>query len=114
MRLRRGPTPPPTRISQADTVVQERPAGQVVEEEELGPPRPPPRPPWFEPIWPWLLLLLLLVIGGLIGVWLLTRDNNKQGGATVVVPNVVGQKQSQAVSQLNQRHLAAGISSRVS
>jgi beta-lactam-binding protein with PASTA domain len=113
MRFRRGPAPQPTRISQADTVVQDRPAGQVVEEEEVGPPPPPRRPP-FEPIWPWLLLLLLLVIGGLVAAWLLTRDNDKHHGATVVVPNVVGQSQTQAMAQLNQRHLAARISSKTS
>jgi eukaryotic-like serine/threonine-protein kinase len=98
------------------TVVQEGPAGPppVVEEEEIAPPPPPP-PPRRPLLWPWLLLLLVLVAGGLLALWLLTRDNDHKGTATdVVVPNVVGQKQGAAVRRLDRAGLTSRILSRPS
>ena len=110
MRFRRQPGPPPEETTVVDegvpagAVVDEGlPPDVVVEEEVAPPPAPPPRPL----IWPWLLLLLALVIGGLVGAWLLTRDNGKQGASTVNVPNVVRLKQREAVVRLNQRGLIA-------
>ncbi|HEY6837080.1 MAG TPA: PASTA domain-containing protein [Gaiellaceae bacterium] len=91
------------------TLVQEgAPGPPVVEEEIAGPPPPPPRgrPPT---IWPWLLLLLLLVAGGLIALWLFTRDNGHKHARSVNVPNVIGQKQGPAVQRLD----SVGLTSRV-
>jgi len=109
MRFRRRPPPASAPPAEASTVVGEGPP--VVEEEEVAPPPPPPPRPL---IWPWLLLLLLLVAGGLIALWLLTRDNDNNNAKPVVVPNVVGQKQTEAAAELNRRHLVARISTRAS
>lgn len=81
--------------------------GQVVEEEVGGPPPPPP-PPRGPLIWPWLLLLLLLVAAGLIALWLVQRDDHK-GSNTVVVPNVIGERQGQAVQRLEGARLASRV-----
>src|SRR5215212_9668689 len=72
--FRRRPRPS-RRVAEAETAVEEGPAGALVEEEALEPPPPPPRGPL---VWPWLLVLLLLVIGGLVALWLLTRDDDKK------------------------------------
>jgi beta-lactam-binding protein with PASTA domain len=80
----------------------------VVEEEVAGPPPPPPPPP--RPlIWPWLLLLLLLVVGGLIAVWFFTRDNGHSGAARVAVPNVIGERQGDAVRRLDRARLTSRV-----
>jgi beta-lactam-binding protein with PASTA domain len=94
------------RVAEAETVVQEGPP--VVEEEEVVPPPPRPRPPL---LWPSLLLLLLLVAGGLVAWWLLSRDdgNEKRSPAAVVVPNVIGQPQSQAVARVDREGLVARV-----
>jgi beta-lactam-binding protein with PASTA domain len=102
MRFRRPP-------DEAITVVDEGPPGAVVEEEVVPPPPPPEPPPL---LWPWLLLLLALVIGGLVAVWLLTRDDGNQGASTVNVPNVVRLQQREAVQRLNQRGLIARLKTR--
>src|SRR5829696_4108079 len=103
-RFRRRPAPS-RRVAEAETVVEEGPRGDVVEEEVLEPP-PPPRPL----VWPWLLVLLLLVGGGLAALWLLTRDDEKSD--SVVIPNVIGQSQSTAVERLNRRGLVARVATR--
>jgi beta-lactam-binding protein with PASTA domain len=109
MRFRRRPAPASRSRAEASTVDGEGPP--VVEEERVAPPPPPPPRPL---IWPWLLLLLLLVAGGLIALWLLTRDNDNNKAKTSVVPNVVGQKQNEAAAELNRRHLVARISTHAS
>jgi beta-lactam-binding protein with PASTA domain len=97
---------PRFRRREAETVVQEGPPGGVVEEEVLEPPPPPPPRPL---VWPWLLVLLLLVVGGLVALWLLTRDDGKKNAGAVVVPNVIGQPQSEAVAGVNRRGLVARV-----
>jgi beta-lactam-binding protein with PASTA domain len=95
----------PRRVAEAETVVDEAPP--VVEEEVVQPPRP--RPPL---LWPWLLLLLVLVAGGLLAWWLLSRDDDNDQralAAAVVVPNVIGQPQSEAVRRINDRGLVARV-----
>src|SRR5919197_3296269 len=110
-RFRRGRAAQPRRTGQRETVVQDEAAGAPpVVEEEAPPPPPPPRPL----IWPWLLVLLLLVAGGLIALWLLTRDNDHHKAKPVTVPDVVGQKQNSAVAELNRRHLVARIATKAS
>jgi beta-lactam-binding protein with PASTA domain len=94
------------RVAEAETVVAGGPRGEVVEEEVLEPPHPPPRGPL---VWPWLLALLLLVIGGLVALWLLTRDDDKKSSNSVVVPNVIGQSQSAAVERLKGQGLVARV-----
>lgn len=104
MRIRRAPQAPPP---EQTTVVDEGlPPGTVVEEEELLPP-PPPGPPPRPLLWPWLLLLLALVIGGLVALWLLTRDNGHK--STVNVPNVVRLAAPEAVSRVHSRGLISRI-----
>jgi serine/threonine-protein kinase len=96
----------PFRRREATTVVDEAPP--VVEEEYAPPPGPPPPPP--PPLlWPWLLLLLVLVLGGLLALWLLTRDNGGNGASTVNVPRVVGLRQRAAVARIHDRGLIARI-----
>ena len=102
--FRRRPAPS-RRVAEAETVVEGGPPGEVVEEEVLEPP-PPPRGPL---VWPWLLVLLLLVIGGLVALWLLTRDDDKKSSNAVVVPNVIGQPQSEAVARVNGTGLVARV-----
>jgi beta-lactam-binding protein with PASTA domain len=105
-RFRRGRAP--RRAAASDETVAQ--GGPPVVEEELAPPPPPPRPV----IWPWLLALLILVAGGLIALWLFTRDNDNHGAATVRVPDVVNSKQAEAVGRLGQRGLVARIVTRPS
>jgi beta-lactam-binding protein with PASTA domain len=102
----------PIRRREAATVVDEE--APIVEEEEVAP--PPPLPPRRPLLWPWLLLLLLLVAGGLAGAWLLTRDDDKgnSNASTVVVPDVRGEKQQQAVTRINRRGLVARLVTRAS
>ena len=95
----------PFRRREATTVVDEAPP--VVEEEYAPPPGPPPPP---RPLlWPWLLLLLVLVLGGLLALWLLTRDNGNKGASTVNVPRLVGLRQRAAVARIHDRGLIARI-----
>ncbi|MDQ2911325.1 MAG: PASTA domain-containing protein [Actinomycetota bacterium] len=93
-------------MAEAETVVEERPPATVVEEEVLEPLPPPPPGPL---VWPWLLVLLILVVGGLLALWLLTRDDGKSAAAAAVVPNVIGQPQSEAVARVNRRGLIARV-----
>src|SRR5919204_374204 len=105
-RFRRGRAAQPRRPGQRQTGVQDEAAGAPpVVEEEAAPPPPPPRPL----IWPWLLVLLLLVAGGLVALWLVTRDNDHKRGATVTVPRVIGEQQAAAVDRLNR----AGLKSKI-
>ncbi len=87
---------------------EEVPGPPPVVEEEIAEPPPPPRgrPPL---LWPWLLLLLVLVAAGLIALWLFRRGNDHKGAGSVIVPNVIGQKQGPAVDRLDR----AGLTSRV-
>ena len=110
-RRRAGRPVPPRRVAEAETVVDEGPPGAVVEEEVLEPPPPPPRGPL---VWPWLLVLLLLVIGGLLALWLLTRDDGKKSSNRVTVPNVINQSQSVAVERVNRRGLVARVATKPS
>jgi beta-lactam-binding protein with PASTA domain len=99
------------------TIVDETAVGPpLVEEEERIPPQgPPPGPPRGPLLWPWLLLLLVLVAGGLVAAWLLTRGGgHHRHAAPVAVPNVIGQKQADAVARLNSVGLVSRISSRTS
>ena len=107
--FRRRPAPS-RRAAEAETVVDEGPPPAFVEEEVLEPPPPPPRGPL---VWPWLLVLLLLVAGGLLALWLLTRDDDKKSNS-VVVPNVIGQRQSTAVERVNRRGLVARVAAKPS
>jgi beta-lactam-binding protein with PASTA domain len=95
------------------TLVQEDVPGEppIVEEEYEEPPPPPPPPPRGRPplLWPWLLLLLLLVAGGLIALWLFTRDNDHTSARRVTVPNVIGMNPGEAVGRLGQRGLTARV-----
>jgi beta-lactam-binding protein with PASTA domain len=103
--FRRRPAPS-RRVAEAETVVDQGPPGEVVEDEVLEPPPPPPRGPL---VWPWLLVLLLLVVGGLVALWLLTRDDDTKSSNSVVVPNVIGQPQSEAVARVNGTGLVARV-----
>jgi beta-lactam-binding protein with PASTA domain len=107
--FRRRPAPS-RRVAEAETVVDGGPLGAVVEEEVLEPPPPPPPRPL---VWPWLLVLLLLVAGGLVALWLLTRDDDKKSNS-VVVPNVIGQRQTTAVERVNRRGLVARVATKPS
>ncbi|MDQ2911006.1 MAG: PASTA domain-containing protein, partial [Actinomycetota bacterium] len=91
-------------MAEAETIVEEGPP--LVEVEEVVPPPPSarPRPPL---LWPWLLALLLLVVGGFLAWWLLSRDDGH--GKRAVVPNVIGQPQSQAVARVNSKGLVARV-----
>jgi beta-lactam-binding protein with PASTA domain len=93
--------------TRTDTLVEENWPAVVEEEEPVGPPPSPPRP---RPplLWPWLLLLLLLVAAGLIALWFFTRDNDHKA-STVVVPNVIGEKQGAAVRRLDGARLASRV-----
>ena len=103
--FRRRPAPS-RRAAEAETVVDQGPPGEVVEEEVLESQPPPPRGPL---VWPWLLVLLLLVVGGLVALWLLTRDDGTKSSNAVVVPNVIGQPQSEAVARVNGTGLVARV-----
>jgi beta-lactam-binding protein with PASTA domain len=95
-----------------ETLVQEDvPGAPTVVEEEYEEPPLPPRPPRGRPplLWPWLLLLLLLVAGGLVALWLFTRDNDDNGARNVAVPNVIGMQPGQAVGRLGQKGLSARV-----
>jgi beta-lactam-binding protein with PASTA domain len=108
-RFRRQPAAVAASEGRTQTLVREDAAGPapVVEEEYGEPPPPPPRgrPPL---LWPWLLLLLLLVAGGLVALWLFTRDND-HNARNVNVPNVIGMKPGEAVGTLGQRGLTARV-----
>jgi serine/threonine-protein kinase len=58
-------------------------------------PPPPRRPLW----WIWLVLLLVVVIGGITGVYFLTKNDATKSR----VPNVVGLSASTATQRLGQR-----------
>jgi eukaryotic-like serine/threonine-protein kinase len=69
-------------------------------------------------LWPWLLLLLIVVVGGLIAAWLLTRDSgggsHPKHAVSVVVPDVVGLRESLAVVKIGQAGLVSHISTKTS
>ena len=75
------------------------PGGRYVQEEVVT---PPPRQPQ---IWPWLVLLLALVITGIVGAYLLTRDN----GSSTKVPNVVGLTTATATQRLAAKGYAVTV-----
>ena len=79
------------------------PTGHYVQEEVVT---PPPRRPL---LWPWLVLLLVLVAAGIVGAYLLTRDN----GSKTRVPNVVGLSAGAAVRALGQKGYPAVVQSQV-
>jgi beta-lactam-binding protein with PASTA domain len=57
----------------------------------------------------------VLVVGGLLGAYFLTRDNDKKSsGTTVTIPAVVGVKQDEAVRRLDERGLVPNLISRPS
>ncbi len=64
-------------------------------------------------IWPWLVLLLALVSTGLVGAYLLTRDNGSSP-TTPQVPDVVGLSTTAATQKLAQRGYSAIVRGRVS
>jgi beta-lactam-binding protein with PASTA domain len=114
-----------------------RPPGDTAAPTEpIGPPAPPPEEPSPDrELWPWLVVLLVLVLAGLAAVWYATRDSGsatpqtvqttvaaapaspkpqKQQPTTtavqqVVVPDIVGQQQEDAVGTLEAQGLGAGV-----
>ncbi len=95
-------TPPREPDPADETVIIDR-TGREVVEEEVVPPRRPPR------IWPWLLALLLLVLAGLAAYLLIVRDDDK-----AVVPKVVGLTESQARARLAEEELEMDVDRRPS
>lgn len=95
---------PPREPDPADETLIIDEGGQTeVVQEEVVPPRRPPR------LWPWLLALLLLVLGGLAAYLLLVRDEQK-----TVVPRVVGLTESEARARLAEAELEADVDRRPS
>jgi beta-lactam-binding protein with PASTA domain len=93
---------PPREPDPADETVIIDQTGREVVEEEVVPPRRPPR------IWPWLLALLLIVLGGLAAYLLLVKDDK------TVVPKVVGLTESQARARLAEEELEMDVDRRPS
>ena len=93
---------PPLEPDPADETVIIDQTGREVVEEEVVPPRRPPR------IWPWLLALLLIVLGGLAAYLLLVKDDK------TVVPKVVGLTESQARTRLAEEELEMDVDRRPS
>jgi len=93
---------PPYEPDPADETVIIDQTGREVVEEEVVPPRRPPR------IWPWLLALLLIVLGGLAAYLLLVKDDK------TVVPKVVGLTESQARTRLAEEELEMDVDRRPS
>lgn len=118
---------------------RERPAGPTATTELIGPPAPAPdEPPPGRELWPWLLVLLVLVIAGLAAVWYATRDTTSASGPvtvqttvaakpkpirqhtttaptttaqpqTVVVPDLIGQSEDEAVRTLETQGLTPDV-----
>jgi len=93
---------PPLEPDPADETVVIDSAGREVVEEEVVPPRRPPK------IWPWLLALLLIVLGGLAAYLLFVKDDK------TVVPKVVGLTESQARTRLAEEELEMDVDRRPS
>ena len=93
---------PPREPDPADETVIIDQTGREVVEEEVVPPRRPPR------IWPWLLALLLIVLGGLAAYLLFIKDDK------TVVPKVVGLTESQARTRLAEEELEMDVDRRPS
>jgi serine/threonine-protein kinase len=94
---------PPREPDPADETVIIDQTGREVVEEEVIPPRRPPR------LWPWLLALLLLVLAGLAAYLLIVRDDDK-----TVVPKVVGLTEDQARTRLAEEELKMDVDRRPS
>jgi len=96
-------TPPREPDPADETLIIDESGRTEVVEEEVVPPREPPR------IWPWLLALLLLVLAGLAAYLLLVRDDEK-----TVVPKVVGLTEAQARTRLAEAELEMDVDRRPS
>ena len=96
-------TPPREPDPADETLIIDESGRTEVVEEEVVPPREPPR------IWPWLLALLLLVLAGLVAYLLLARDDDK-----TVVPKVVGLTEAQARTRLAEEELEMDVDRRPS
>ena len=95
-------TPPREPDPADETLIIDESGRTEVVEEEVVPPREPPR------IWPWLLALLLLVLAGLAAYLLLARDDK------TVVPKVVGMTEAQARTRLAEEELEMDVDRRPS
>src|SRR5918995_1134092 len=93
---RRRPAAPEDALTRIDRPVPP-PPGTREEVEEHVPVR---RRRFWDPLWPWLLLLLLLVLAGLGALWYFSREEDKG-----VVPNVIGQREAQAVERVEEADL---------
>src|SRR5215208_3215856 len=95
--------PPPHDPAEDETVISPEwrgGEGAYVERTETLVEPPPRRPPT---IWPWLLALLVLVVGGLVALWLISRDGDSPATTTAAelsVPDVVGSPESDAKAAL--------------
>ncbi len=96
-------TPPREPDPADETLIIDEGGRAEVVEEEVVPPRQPPR------IWPWLLALLLIVLAGLAAYLLLARDDEK-----TVVPKVVGLTEAQARTRLAEEELEMDVDRRPS
>ena len=118
--LRRRPRrPAPARDPEATQPI-ERPVAteQAVYEETVPVEGRPPR------VWPWLAALAILVLGGLVALYILSRDDDDGSSttttptavapATVDVPNVVGERADRAAAQLIDVGLKVQIQRRLS
>lgn len=88
------------------TPVLAQAATEETAEQRPAPAAPPPEREW----WPWLALLALLVVGGLLALYFLTRNDNER----VAVPRVVGLQERVALERLSGRGLLARVSHRPS
>jgi serine/threonine-protein kinase len=99
-RRRPRPVPPEDAPTRVDRPLPPPPGRRQEVVEEAA----PVRRRFWDPLWPWLLLLLLLVLAGLGALWYLSRDEDKS-----VVPDVVGQREAQAVERIEEADLDAEV-----